>query len=308
MVLLIGIPSEAPMRMAIEALERRGIRFVLFNQRLFDSCDVVLETRGAELRGHIHLDGRNYPLEAFTGVYARPMDDTQLPELAGEPGGSPRHRHCRLLHELLMHWMDIAAGRVVNRPSAMGSNISKPYQAQLIRDAGFAIPRTIVSDDPDEVRAFAAACGRVIYKSISGARSIVTELKDEDFGRLHAIESCPTQFQELVRGFNVRVHTLGDRVFAAGAETTSIDYRYAGRQGGNTELRPMELPPPWAERSVELARKLGLDFAGIDLMFADDDRTICFEVNPCPAYSYYEVHTGQPIAAALAEYLGSAAG
>jgi hypothetical protein len=29
----------------------------------------------------------------------------------------------------------------------------------------------------------------------------------------------------------------------------------------------------------------------------------CFEVNPSPAYSYYESHTGQPISAALARYL-----
>jgi hypothetical protein len=31
----------------------------------------------------------------------------------------------------------------------------------------------------------------------------------------------------------------------------------------------------------------------------------CFEVNPCPAFSFYESNTGQPIAASLARYLAA---
>ena len=52
-------------------------------------------------------------------IYARPMDDTQLPELQNEPTTSQRFNHCRALHELLIRWMEIAPGRVINRPSAM---------------------------------------------------------------------------------------------------------------------------------------------------------------------------------------------
>jgi hypothetical protein len=36
---------------------------------------------------------------------------------------------------------------------------------------------------------------------------------------------------------------------------------------------------------------------------AHDGRVICFEVNPSPAFSYYERHTGQPIARELALWL-----
>ena len=53
----------------------------------------------------------------------------------------------------------------------------------------------------------------------------------------------------------------------------------------------------------ERARGLGLDFAGIDLKLSPDGRVYCFEVNPCPAYSYYQDHAGQPIARAVAFYL-----
>ena len=43
--------------------------------------------------------------------------------------------------------------------------------------------------------------------------------------------------------------------------------------------------------------------AGIDLKLAPDGRVVCLEVNPSPVFSYYELHTGQPIAAAIARLL-----
>jgi hypothetical protein len=52
---------------------------------------------------------------------------------------------------------------------------------------------------------------------------------------------------------------------------------------------------------------LGLRFSGIDLRALESGEVVCFEVNPCPAYAYYEGHTGQPIAAALARHLAGAA-
>jgi D-alanine-D-alanine ligase-like ATP-grasp enzyme len=57
---------------------------------------------------------------------------------------------------------------------------------------------------------------------------------------------------------------------------------------------------------VALSRALALPLAGIDLRRAPDGRWFCFEVNPCPGFTYYEAHTGQPIAAAIAALLDGA--
>jgi len=46
-----------------------------------------------------------------------------------------------------------------------------------------------------------------------------------------------------------------------------------------------------------------LHFTGIDLRVTDGGEWYCFEVNPAPAFSYYEKHTGQRIAAAVAHFL-----
>ena len=51
---------------------------------------------------------------------------------------------------------------------------------------------------------------------------------------------------------------------------------------------------------------MGLAFAGIDLRSGADGRTYCFEVNPSPAYSYYESATDEPISERLGEYLAGA--
>lgn len=62
-----------------------------------------------------------------------------------------------------------------------------------------------------------------------------------------------------------------------------------------------------AERCLRLAHALGLAVAGIDLKLTPDQQVYCFEVNPSPAFSYYEAHTGQPIAQAIARYLAAEA-
>ena len=186
----------------------------------------------------------------------------------------------------------------------MGSNGSKPFQAQAVTRRGLLTPETLITSDPDLARAFVAEHGRVIFKSLSGIRSIVREVGDEDLRRLDHIRWCPVQFQAYVEGRNVRVHTVGDEVFATGILTEATDYRYAHRQRGeDAVLEPVEISDDLAAQCLALARDLDLPFAGIDLKVTPDDRVYCFEVNPSPAYSYYESHTGQPISAALARYL-----
>jgi hypothetical protein len=307
MILLCGIPSESPLQMVTRQLEMLGVEFAFFNQRKFDDCGISFDVGASGAMGELTLEGRRYPLGDIRGSYSRLMDDRDLPELQGEPEDSERRRRCRRLHDVLMQWMEVAPGCVINRAGPMASNMSKPYQAQLIRECGFSVPTTLVTNDPELVREFRSLHGRVIYKSMSGVRSIVQELSDDDEERLELIRNCPTQFQAFVGGINVRVHTVGDEVFATAIQSEATDYRYATQQKGKAaELREVELSDDLAEKCVKLAKHLGLEFAGIDLKITDEDEVYCFEVNPCPAFSYYESHTGQGISAAVARRMMAA--
>ena len=305
MILLIGVPTEPPLEMVKRALDRLQSDYVVFNQRHFADYHIQLEICNGEVDGDLYMGEKTIPLRSITGAYARPMDDTKLPELFYEPANSAKRNHCRSLHELIIRWLQVAPGHILNRPAAMASNSSKPFQLQIIKNSGFEIPATLITNDPAEAMDFYNQHKRIIYKSISGVRSIVTEFSDEDVRRLDRIRWCPTQFQERLEGYDVRVHVVDDVVFAARAKSTATDYRYSPRQGGVTELEPYCLPKEWQRCCVDLSKGLGMDFTGIDLKFTTDGRVCCFEVNPCPAYSYYEEHTGQPIAHTVASYLSS---
>jgi hypothetical protein len=301
MILLCGIPSEAPVAKVTRALAELGAQSVVFSQRQF--ADIHLEWKFVNRKpgGYLHIFNCSYALEDFRAVYARFMSETSLPEMKN---ADPELRgHCRSLHDSLYQWLEVADACVVNRHSAMFSNSSKPYQAQIIRRHGLHIPPTLITNDIEKVKQFQRQHPRLIFKSISGVRSIVKELGPEDDDRLPTIRHCPVQFQARLEGFDVRVHVVGERTIATKIVTTGVDYRYAHQDGGETELEPFDLPSNVADACVRLTAALGLHFSGIDLMFAKDGNIYCFEVNPMPGYSYYESNTGQPISRVLAEYL-----
>jgi hypothetical protein len=306
MILLCGIPSEYSLRRVADELDRQGAPYLMLNQRQVEQIDVECTIAGGQAIGTLRVGSSSWRLEDVRGVLVRMMDDRHLPEIRREPEESPLRRHSRRVHDVLNRWFEITSARVLNRPGATASNGSKPYQAQLVAAYGFDFPETLVTTDPEEVRAFRSRHGRIVYKSISAVRSIVHCLEDEDLDRLEAICWCPVQFQEHVDGTDLRVHVVGQEVFATAIRSDYSDYRYAGRDAGTpAELTAAEIDDDLAQRCIRLAHGLDLPFAGIDLRVTPEGRQVCFEVNPSPAYSYYEGHTGQPIAAAVARYLGS---
>lgn len=274
-----------------EAAEDLGIPHVVIDEDRLDPASVRVDVRedgvGAVLRT---IDGV-IDLDRLTGVYARALGPADPTPGAVEVSG------------LLTQWLDVTDVPVMGRPMSMYSNGSKPHQARLIAAAGLAVPTTLVTNEPDAVREFGSAHGRVIFKSISGIRSIVQEVDDAARSRIDRVRDLPTQFQARVEGTDVRVHVVGRAVFATRIFSEALDYRYAARDGLDCDLRPSTLRPEVEEACVRVAVALDLPLAGIDLRVGDDGTVTCFEVNPMPAFSYYESNTGQPIAAAVAAFL-----
>jgi hypothetical protein len=193
---------------------------------------------------------------------------------------------------------------VVNKLGPGLSNHSKPYQSLLLRQCGIRTPDTLVTTDPAEARAFYERHrGEVIYKSLSGVRSIVRRLGPAQLERLPLLAHGPAQFQAFVPGDNVRVHTVGDHLFATRVRSDAVDYRYAKREGAAMEMQAFELPPETAAACLRASRALGLPLAGIDFKLTPEGEYVCFEVNPSPGFLFYEQYTGQPISAALADLL-----
>jgi glutathione synthase/RimK-type ligase-like ATP-grasp enzyme len=308
MILFCGIPSETPLRLAIEEAESAGVPHVVFNQRQSRGVRLTLGVGedGTSVTGSLELAGQTFDLSQFTGVYGRMLHPRQLPEHRTESSvraDATGARRAEAAYDLLLQWMQLAPCRVANRPRAMLSNASKPFQAQRIAEVGFGVPPTIVTNAPEVAAEFRANYGRVIFKSVSGIRSIVGELTPALLPRLSRVRTLTTQFQAHIPGHDIRVHVVGEAIFATKIVGQSIDYRYAARDGLDVELTPTEVPDDVAQRCVRLARALDLPFCGIDLRVTPDGDYYCFEANPSPAYSYYEEAAGQPIARALVQWL-----
>lgn len=306
MIVFAGIPSESPLSLAIAAAERANLPYVIFNQRHAAHYDLQLACGRDGVDGSLWLGSTLQPLAAVTGIYSRMMEVTAVPEHRphgrAAPEAEPLEKAravCALFDEVL----DVLPARVVNRPAAMGSNLSKPAQAQAIVRARLLTPPTLVTNVPEAARAFHAEHGRIIYKSISAVRSIVCEWLPDCGRDLAAVTALPTQFQAFVPGVNIRVHVVGEQVFATEIESSAIDYRYVADSDVAVGMHPVELAADTAEACVALTRTLGLEMSGIDLKRTPDGEWYCFEVNPSPAYSFFEELGGQPIAAALVALL-----
>jgi glutathione synthase/RimK-type ligase-like ATP-grasp enzyme len=300
LVLLWGLEGEAPLTLVREALTRKGVPTAVLDQREILQTEIELRVDGT-VTGLVRTPGQRIDLETVSGLYVRPYDTRHLPAVRQAGPGSAAWRHATAVEYALWCWAEVAPGVVVNRPAAQASNGSKPYQLDLIRRAGFAVPETLITTDPQAAQSFWERHGAVIYKSVSSVRSQVTRLGPRDRPRLEHVAWCPTQFQAFVPGHDYRVHVAGREVFASRISAPVDDYRYPGDQ--EVEVRPAGVPPELARRCRRLAHGLGLPLAGIDLRCTPDGEWYCFEVNPSPGFAYYERATGQPISQAIARLL-----
>jgi hypothetical protein len=324
MILLWGLMSDNPISAVYCALHSLGYhddnnnsdkKILLF----FDQQNDLLNTNielfvDSKVEGKIEIgDGikngyKQIDLSNVTSAYFRPYDWRYLPGIENTDRNSEQWQHALFVEDAMLLWSELTSAFVINRPSASTSNSSKPYQAMQIQSsaAGFDVPDTLITTDPKAAIEFWKYHGTVIYKSISGVRSIVSRLNSghlED--RINDVSWCPTQFQEYVHGNDYRVHVVGEEdVFACKIISEADDYRYAKRYGLSTKILSCTIPLDVRERCISLAKNMGLVLAGIDLRYnPDTNRWYCFEVNPSPAFTYYQDSTGQQIDKAIAQLL-----
>jgi glutathione synthase/RimK-type ligase-like ATP-grasp enzyme len=297
-VLIWGLGDDPQITSVRRELRALGVPCALLDQRAgYEGVE------RADARRTLALEAT---LDAATAAYVRSWDALDIPEVRAL---SPPRRQERLeVEAYLWAWLHGTGITVVNRPTAGESNCSKPLQQALIAAYGFSVPETLVTTDAAVAWEFVAAHRRVAYKSISARRSVVACLSAGDDSsalreRLRSVSWCPTQLQRWIPGTDYRVHVIGAAAYACEIASDAVDYRYDGQ----ATLRSAEIPPAELQRCVQLTRGLGLTLGGVDLRHGTDGQWYCFEVNPCPAFSYYEQETGLPLSRALASLLTEAA-
>ncbi len=283
MVVLWGLMEDGPLADVFRSLQRLGAQTAFIDQREVIEYTFELEI-GSTVPGKITGPSCRFEINSAHSIYVRPYNFEHLDMFSGVERGSHPWMYAAQFEEAMLLWCELANAKVINRPSAMGSNSSKPYQLEIIRESGFAVPETLITTDPDSVVTFLKKHNQIIYKSISSCRSIVSRFREKDMVRLNDVTCCPTQFQEFISGTDYRVHVLGERVFAHRITCPDDDYRYSK----DARIQAVALPEDMQERCVNVSRKLGLLFSGVDLRLSDGGEWYCFEVNPSPGFTYFE--------------------
>ncbi len=308
MILVCGVLGDAMIELMCARLNDMGCEYVFLDELRFPGeFNVNWNICGKRVTGFVSSPAGKVNLDDITGIYVRYV---QYRGQRKRDGISDREEELikAEFQASLMHLFDAMPCVVVNRVRASTSNDSKLYQQLQLSSFGFLTPRTLVTTQPEQAVAFYRTCRqRIIYKSLSGIRSIVRRLEEKDLPRLTLVCNCPTQFQEIVEGVDIRVHVVGEEVFATELKSAASDYRYAAGTGESLTARAIDIPPAVASACVRLTRSSGLMLSGIDLRKTSDDRYYCFEVNPSPGFIFYERTTGQPISEAVATLLRGAA-
>jgi glutathione synthase/RimK-type ligase-like ATP-grasp enzyme len=304
LILVVGGLADAVTELVCARLSDCGYAYRLLDLGLYPSgFQINWHWLDAGVSGYLAGPDWRLDLDELTGVYVRYLGtDGRMPP-ADIPPASASAMYVEYDSGLMALLEDLPCP-VVNRVAGGVANNSKPYQALLVRTCGLLTPPTLITNDPEAVLRFYEDCDRnVVYKSLSGVRSVVRRLRPEHLERLPLLRHGPAQFQAFIPGDDVRVHTVGDRLFASRVTSEAVDYRYGPREGHDVVIEPTDVPDAVGEACLRLARRFDLVLAGIDLKQTPNGDHYCFEVNPSPGFLYYEQQTGQPISAALADLL-----
>ena len=213
-------------------------------------------------------------------------------------------------HSLLRHFERLGVP-LLNNSAAIEVTKDKLHAAQVFAEHLLPTPKTMLVKDPVNpslvakeigfpcvVKIFAGSYGKGVYLCNNSR-----EFRDFiEFA--HGIKSDEAIIvQEFIKsrpGEDVRVIVVGGKALGA-MKRSSKDGSFKANitRGGVGENYPLN--PRIEEIAIKTTNALGLDVAGIDLLFDGDDYKLC-EANSAPGFKGFEKYTGINVARAIIDY------
>ena len=254
-----------------ETAARRGIELHVLKPHNFDIVAAPLEGWS------VHYDGHSLERPEF--ILCRTGAETDYFTLA-----------------VLRHF-ERRGVRLVNGPETIDLVADKLHPMQRLARAGLPIPATMLGKFPIDADVIESELGfPVIVKTLRGTRGTgVLKCEDrsqfEDLAGLLASAEAKADFlfQHYVRsshGRDVRVLVIGGRVVAAMERRAPPGHFKSNVSLGGVGISYAPTGE-MAELAARAADALGLEIAGIDILFDDDGYRIC-EANSAPGFQGLE--------------------
>jgi hypothetical protein len=297
-----------------QALRDRGVEPIVLDSSAFPSgAPVSLGFSGGDLRATAPGE-----LAGVTAVWHQLVVGTDLPAM--ETG--MRETCLAAAERVLIGLIDSLGVFQLDPMWAKTRADNKPYQLRIAQQVGLAIAPTIVSNDPDAVRAFAREVGGpVITKMVSQPMSpgvgdehdvvFTTALRADELAHLDGLDLCPMIFQaQIAHRRDVRVTVVGDRVFGAALERgeAAASDDVDGRRERDALDRaaawqPYAVPDALAARVRALLDRLALNYGAADFIEQPDGRHVFLALDASGSFAFLGEPEQRAIAAAIADVL-----
>ncbi len=197
--------------------------------------------------------------------------------------------------------------RHVNPLTAKLQAQSKIFQLRMAQHVGLKIPRTIISNDPAEVVAFAGHAGSIAFKSLSpvhwatpngSSRQAIHALftakvsHQDILDHAPSIRRAPGIFQQLIPAVReYRVTLFGMSCIAVTVQSQhDFDDLHDWRAGQHHTLRvtPARIPDALRERLTQFMDATQLAFGAFDILETADQEFYFLEVNEAGQFLWIE--------------------
>ncbi|MGW1977686.1 ATP-grasp ribosomal peptide maturase [Streptomyces sp. NPDC001889] len=262
-------------------------------------------------QGDVRGQYRDLRLEDVRAVYYRRPGPFRLhPRLAGPDArwadAEARAGFGGILASLRCVW--------VNHPFRNAAADCQPLALAAARRCGLAVPRTVVTNEPETAREFVRSLptGTAAYKPLGNAGPVgadgetvavwTSRVAPDDI--TDAVARTAHLFQEWIdKAFEVRLTAVGSRVFAseihAGSPESRIDFR---RDYGSLTYRICPVPAPVAAGVRALMNTFALNYVALDFLVDAGGSWFLVDVNPNGQYAFVP-DLLSPITHALADLL-----
>ncbi|MCQ8195180.1 ATP-grasp ribosomal peptide maturase [Streptomyces rugosispiralis] len=293
--------------LVIAELHGRGVPVVRFDSGDFPatlSCSAYIG--GTDVwQGSLRTPSRRAELGSVRSVYYRRPSGFAFPHLNRQ---DERFAVAQARYGLGGILTSLPDCLYVNHPNRIGDAEYKPAGLAAAAAAGFVLPPTLITNVPDDARAFVKENRSVIFKPLSvplylidgvaqtvPVREVtVDEIDDSVAGTMHCFQARVDKVAD------VRVTVIGKRIFAVRIDSGLLDWR---TDYSTHMYSPVSVPLAMERAMRAYLKHFGLVFGAFDFALAESGEWTFIECNPSGQWAWMEPPTGLPMTAALSDLL-----